>query len=117
MNVHLVSGTARPVLECVSGLERADDALELIVSCREHGTRRLLLPSQAFPPAFFDLRSGFAGEFVQKLVNYHLRVGAVFETEEGYSGRFREYLSEARRGQQFRVFDTRTEAIGWLTSA
>lgn len=36
-------------------------------------TDGLILMAEALPQTFFDLRTGFAGELFQKLVNYQIR--------------------------------------------
>ena len=69
------------------------------------------------PAEFFDLRTRFAGEFVQKLVNYGLRVAAVFPPDAGQSERFREFVGELRGGHAFRTFETRADAEAWLASS
>ena len=51
-----------------------DDALRLVEASYERQARAFLLDGSLLPPEFFDLRTRFAGEFVQKLVNYGLRV-------------------------------------------
>lgn len=101
-------------LECVDGITRVEDALDLIAGCIEHDSGRVLIESSALPAAFFELRSGFAGEFLQKFSNYRVRLAAVFPSEDAYSDRFREFLLEARRGRDFRVFAARSEAEAWL---
>lgn len=53
---------------------------------------------------FFELSSGFAGEFIQRIINLRLRTAAVFDPKETYSERFREFMTEARGHPQFRVF-------------
>jgi hypothetical protein len=115
MQVEVHERNGVPIVECAADLG-AGDALDLIVACLENHSSRLLLEAHRLPEAFFDLRTGFAGELVQKLQNYQLRTGAVFPSEEGYGERFREFLSEARRGGSFRVFATRAEAEAWLAS-
>jgi uncharacterized protein DUF4180 len=102
------------IVECVDAIGSVGDALDLIAACMERHATRLLLESRNLPLAFFDLRSGFAGEFVQKLQNYHIRLAGVFPSDLGYSERFCEFLSEAKRGRSFRVFAARSEAEAWL---
>ncbi|MBN3003115.1 DUF4180 domain-containing protein [Chromobacterium alkanivorans] len=102
------------LIECRAGVERLDQALELVALCAERDASSLLLTEKALPPAFFDLSSRFAGEFIQKLVNYRLSVAGVFVDGAAYGERFGEYLNEARRGRQFRVFDDREAALAWL---
>jgi hypothetical protein len=94
-----------------------DEPLALVTAVIESASHLVLLDAAAFPEAFFDLRSGFAGEFLQKMVNYRVRVAAVFPPDDGYSERFKEFLSEARRGRDFRAFSDRAEAEAWLCEA
>jgi hypothetical protein len=106
-----------PIVQCTAALTRVSEALDLVAVCHEHQANRLLLESHRLPPEFFDLRTGFAGELLQKLQNYGIRTGAVFPSDDGYGERFREFLSEARRAGTFRVFAARGEAEDWLVSA
>lgn len=101
-------------VECVEPIARPDDALELVSGCMEHGAHGALVESHNLPPEFFELRTGFAGEFLQKLVNYGVRLAGVFPSEADYSERFREFLREARRGRSFRAFSERADAEAWL---
>lgn len=114
MKVELVERNGMRLLECVEPIARAAEALDLVSSCIEHRSRCVLVESRHLPPEFFDLRSGFAGEFVQKLVNYNVQLAGVFPSEEGYSERFREFLLEAKRGRAFRAFANRADAEAWL---
>ena len=95
----------------------AVDPVAAVIRCIEHGTRALLFDTGALPPAFFDLSSGVAGEVVQKLANYHVRMAGVVPDLELHSPRFREFAREANKGRQFRFFATRQEAIAWLEAA
>lgn len=90
------------------------DPVAAVVRCMEHGSRALLFGEGALPAAFFDLRSGVAGELVQKLVNYDVRMAAVVPDLALHPVRFREFAREANQGRQFRFFATRQEAIAWL---
>jgi len=102
------------MLECASPIERGADALDIVSASFEHHAPRLLLDENVLPDAFFDLKTGFAGEFVQKLINYRITTAAVFRGEREYSARFREYIDEARNGRQFKVFSDRADALQWL---
>jgi hypothetical protein len=116
MKTSLVPNTAIPVVEGWA-IERPEDALDLIAACYEHAACSVLLDGSSLPDSFFDLRTRFAGDFVQKLVTYQLRVAAVFPMDGAYSERFRGYIGEARNGPQFRTFVTRESALAWLVAA
>lgn len=114
MEVRLLERDGARIVECVSAIRRSQDALELIAAGFEQGSTRLLLESDRLPAAFFELRSGFAGEFLQKLQNYRMRLACVLPAEDAHGERFREFLSEARRGRSFRAFASRADAEAWL---
>lgn len=116
LQTRLITIQQSALIECHAGLESPDQALELVALCGEHDAPRLLLDEQALPPAFFDLSSRFAGEFIQKLINYRLAVAGVFADGGAHGERFGEYLREARHGRQFRVFDDRDAALSWLAA-
>ena len=85
-----------------------------LIACIEQGSRALLLDRDALSAAFFDLSSGVAGELVQKLVNYGVRMAAVVPDLAVHSPRFQEFVREANKGGQFHFCATRQEAIDWL---
>ncbi len=116
MMVRLVERAGVRFVECAEPITGVDDALGLITARWEHNSNRLLIDSGNFPETFFDLRSRFAGEFIEKVQNYRIRVAAVFTAEARYSDRFEEFLVEARRGRLFRAFTRREEAEAWLAS-
>jgi hypothetical protein len=104
------------IVEWVGAIDRVDDALDLVSACFENNSRRLLLDSSHLPAAFFDLRTRFAGEFLQKFENYQIRLAGLFAADHAYGERFSEFLSEARRGRSFRAFFARADAEAWLAS-
>jgi hypothetical protein len=85
-----------------------------VLRCVEQDTWALLFDRGALPPAFFDLSTGVAGELVQKLVNYGVRMAAVVPDVSVHSRPFRDFAREANAGRQFRFFATRDDALAWL---
>ncbi len=105
------------IVECTEAIARPADALALVAACIENASLRLLIESRWLPPQFFELRTQFAGEFLQKLENYHIRLAAIIPPAPAHGERFREFLLEARKGRSLRVFEERREAEDWLASA
>lgn len=114
MNYELISLTTVSAIECKSPLSRVSEATDLVSACAEQNTNRLLLDASVLPPSFFELHTCFAGEFLQKLQNYHLRTAVVISPAIDYGARFSEYLLEARRARFSRFFLSREEALVWL---
>src|SRR5882757_2771547 len=55
-------------------LRTEDDARELIQETFGSDIRTVVVPVERLDPDFFVLRTGVAGDFVQKLVQYRLRL-------------------------------------------
>ena len=93
---------------------RVDDVSALIAFCFTYTIDRLLLYPENLTDAFFDLSSGEAGDVLQTLRNYRIRLAVVRTPALQMSSRFGEMLDDERRGPYFRVFDTRSSAEQWL---
>ena len=108
-----------PLVEGVPGATNAVSdarAIELIEACFSANATRALLHPENLPPDFFDLSSRQAGEMLQRLRLYGIRL-AILLPPEGVatSSRFGEMVAEERRGRDFAIFDDREAAERWLT--
>jgi hypothetical protein len=80
-------------------LSSGADALGLIYDA---SAEWVAVPVARLDPAFFDLSSGVAGDFVQKFVNYGLKLVVVGDISEplARSGALRDFVRESNRGRQ-----------------
>jgi len=80
------------------------DALDLVAATYEHQADFVAIPVERFDPEFFTLGNGLAGDFLQKLVNYRLRVAIIGDLSEqtAASKALRDFVWESnRRGQNW----------------
>lgn len=89
----------------------------VVIECAENGADCLLFDAHSLPPAFFDLSSGLAGELLHRLSIYQMRMAAVVPDLEAHSAHFQAFAREANRGDQFRFFSTRQQAVQWIESS
>jgi hypothetical protein len=77
-------------------------AVELVALALAQRADMVVVPARRLDPRFFTLSSGLAGQFVQKLVNYRLRVTIVGDIRAYVeaSSALRDYVSETNRGRQ-----------------
>ena len=80
--------------------ETVDQFTALIGDCLGEGAVVLALPVEAIGEEFFRLRSGLAGEVLQKLVNYRIKLAIVGDVSRQVeaSSAFRDLVVEAERG-------------------
>jgi hypothetical protein len=117
LNYRLVEKDECTYIECLEGDQRLDserEAVDLVGVCGEHGTDRVMLHAENLTDDFYQLRTGLAGDILQKFSTYRIRAAAVLTPELVGQGRFREMVLEANRGSQFRVFYDRPSAEHWL---
>ena len=93
----------RRVLWCAAGGPPVvGDGLADVVGSALGRADVVAVPVARLPPAFFDLRSGVAGEVVQKFVTYRLHLAVVGDVgrEVAASTALRDFVREANRGRQ-----------------
>lgn len=99
-------------------IEAAQDALDLMASLRyEDDAEFLILDKQALHEDFFNLRTGLAGEILQKFVQYSQKFAIVGDFS-GYSSKaLRDLIRESNRGKDVFFVASEEEAIRRLLDA
>ncbi|MCC7365373.1 MAG: DUF4180 domain-containing protein [Dehalococcoidia bacterium] len=83
-------------------LRSAHDGTDVVGEAIGEGARVAVVPVEAVDPGFFQLRTGVAGEVVQKTVNYGLQLAIVgdIDTYVAASKAFRDFVVECERSNQ-----------------
>lgn len=89
-------------------IESGSDFLDLMANA---GSRTLLLHHHHLPPRFFVLKSGLAGEILQKVSNYGLKVGIIGDFSELAFGALGDFIRESNRAGQVVFVSNTQEAI------
>lgn len=81
-------------------LSTPEDALALVADTYGGEVETIVVPVGRLDPEFFRLRSGIAGEFVQKLVNYRKRLVVLGDITAEVSGSsaLHDFVVESNRG-------------------
>jgi hypothetical protein len=105
----------RPLVAADSGISirSLQDISDALGACL--GAGGLILTEHDLSREFFDLRSGLAGEFFQKFINYQLRVAIVLPDPEAYGERFGELAYEHRSHSMIRFVPSIEGANAWLS--
>lgn len=102
------------IMECDAEgapLRNNRDLNDLISSAWEHHAKMVLVPLERLGDDFFRLRTGIAGEIVQKFVNYKLALAILGDISryEDESTPFRDFVRESNRGKQIWFVANREE--------
>lgn len=77
------------------------DALDLIGDALGNDAEVVVVPAGRLRPEFLQLKTGMAGEFIQKLINYRLRFAVVGDISAAIaqSDALRDFVRESNRGR------------------
>jgi len=92
------------------------DAQEFLDIIMDLPSDRVIIYSENFKEEFFDLRSGLAGEILQKATNYSTHVGIVGDLSRYPSRSLRDFVSETNRSNKIVFTDTLDEALQRLSA-
>lgn len=115
MEVKIIKKNSKEFAECNPSeviVSKEQDALDIMSNCST--ARSVLLYHDNFVPGFFDLSTGLAGAFMQKFVNYSMKLAVVVDMNRIKSQRFKELILESKRSGAIRFFETRETAEEWL---
>ncbi len=89
----------------------AADGLDLVGNLYYGGFEGVILPAHGLAPAFFELKTGLAGEILQKFSNYRMRLAIVGDWSKHHSPSFTAFMAESNRGAHICFVGTTAEAI------
>jgi hypothetical protein len=111
MNTRVISGVA--VIDSDTPIiTDAQSALDLMATVSyEHNVAKIAICKAAVSEDFFKLSTGFAGEVVQKFVNYGCRL-AIIGDFSGYASKpLRDYIYECNNGKHLNFVADEDDAV------
>ncbi len=88
-----------------------EDALNLMADLYYQGYDAIILHETTITPAFFDLKTGVAGEILQKFSNYRMRLAIVGDFEKYNSNSFKDFVFESNKNRQINFVGSLEEAL------
>lgn len=92
-------------------INSVQDFLDLVANSE---ATSFVLHEQSIAPGFFDLRTGLAGEILQKVSTYGLRVAIVGDFAKYPSKSLQAFIVESNRGRQVFFVESRSAALAAL---
>lgn len=96
-------------------ITNVQSALDLIVNAYyEAGTKNIVIDKSLINEDFFVLSTGFAGEILQKFINYGSRI-AIYGDYSGYTSKpLKDFIYESNKGKDVFFASSKEEAIEML---
>ena len=92
-------------------ISSTQDMLDLMATVRyEHDATALVIPASSLEDRFFSLKTGLAGEILQKFSNYAMKLAIVGDFSEYKSKPLQDFIRECNRGNLVYFKNTEEEA-------
>lgn len=98
-------------------LQTPQDIVELIANSQYLGSEKIILRQNQLPDRFFDLKSGLAGEMLQKFATYRAKLAIVGDFQNIESKSLRDFIYESNKHGHILFTQTITEAQELLSQA
>ena len=110
INEHKIAVVDSPGLK----INNEQEALDLMANAGYLGARAIILPAENLSSEFFDLKTGVAGDILQKFSNYRMKL-AIIGSFQGYQSRsLAAFIRESNRGNLVFFVPDMDTALGYL---
>ncbi len=114
MNIQTHTVNKAQIAEVVSKaivIAKAEDGLDLLGNLYYQGFDNIIIHQHNITPAFFDLKTGLAGEILQKFSNYRVRLAIIGDFSAYQSKSIRDFIRESNKTGHIYFVTSTSEAI------
>lgn len=119
MKINLIDVNGIHIAEIISDnieINSTQDALDMMADCGYQGAGKIIISKKNINPDFFDLKTGIAGEILQKFSNYNVILAIVGDFSEYNSKSLKDFIYESNKTGRINFVSTVNEAINKLAS-
>lgn len=95
-------------------INTTQDAVDLLMNCRYQGADSIILHEHNLPVEFFYLKTGLAGDILQKFSTYGSRLAIVGDFSKHESKSLRDFIYESNKGRRINFVSSVEEAVNAL---
>ncbi|HTF80774.1 MAG TPA: DUF4180 domain-containing protein [Cytophagales bacterium] len=110
INITEIEGTviAKIIAESVV-IRTGDDAVNLIGNCAYQGAEKIMVHEKQLSPLFFDLKTGLAGEVLQKFSTYRMALTITGDFSKYTSQALKDFIYESNKGHSINFVQSSDE--------
>jgi Domain of unknown function (DUF4180) len=104
------------ILESIeSPIASVQDALDLIGDADYQGAQNIIIKKKDLHDDFFDLKTGLAGDIMQKIVNYYKKLAIVGDFSGYRKKSWLDFMYESNKTGQIFFAENADDAVKFLT--
>ncbi|QHV97693.1 DUF4180 domain-containing protein [Spirosoma endbachense] len=104
------------VVSDVIVIKTTEDGLDLLGNLYYQDFDRIIIHEKNITPDFFDLKSGIAGEILQKFSTYRVRLAIVGDFAKYPGKSIKDFIIESNRARQINFVNSTAEALNRLSA-
>lgn len=93
-------------------INNVQEALDLMADCGYHGASGIILRQENLAEDFFNLRTGLAGDILQKFSNYRMKLSIIGDFSEVSSKSLRDFIFESNKLGTVTFVNSPEDALG-----
>lgn len=102
-----------PVAELMQGspvIENTQDFLDIMADAAHNGAVGIIVDENQLPAGFFELKTGIAGDILQKFSNYKMYLAIIGNFSKYKSKSLQDFIRESNRGGKIIFAGSKDEA-------
>lgn len=119
MNIEINKIANIEVAEVISDdmiINKSEDGIDLLGNLYYQGFDKVLIYEKNITPDFFDLKTGIAGEVLQKFSTYRVRLAIVGDFSKYASKSLHQFIYESNKARHVNFMNSKEEALKVLSS-
>jgi hypothetical protein len=96
-------------------IKETQDALDLMVESGFHDSGKIIINEKQLISEFFDLKSGLAGDILQKFSTYNVQLAIIGDFSKYSSKSLKDFIFESNKNEHINFVRSMEEAIERLT--
>ncbi len=97
-------------------IHKAEDGLDLLGNMYYQGFDKMIIKEKNITRDFFDLKTGMAGEVLQKFSTYRVRLAIVGDFSKYSSKSLNDFIYESNKGRQINFVNSTADALRILSA-
>ena len=117
MNIKITQYQGSNIAEIISPeiiFYNSQETVELLINCAYQGAEKIIIHADQLMPDFFDLKTGIAGEILQKVSTYQLRLAIVGNFSHYTSKSLQDFIFESNKVGRVSFVASVEEAVARL---
>lgn len=112
VNIHQKNNVKIAEVQAKDGLiSTTEEALQILVDLYYQDCDKIIIYETDITPDFFDLKTGIAGEILQKFSNYRVQLAIIGDFKKYTAKSIKDFIYESNKGRQVNFLTSLDEAL------